>query len=624
MRIIQKTYFLLAIIIAAASINIFLLLTTARENESDSNAVISATDLKVMVERVNTLANSIARGNEADRQTLMDQLEGFEDTFDTLRNGGQLHGKPVAAVPDNLRVNYEKIGISWNSYKQHAQKIEVEPVFNLEVKNALAYVLEKNGELAVTTNKIVDELSELDRNYNKHKEIAMELEELAKSIGENTLRISIGEGENLRDEISKDRILFEANLRKLLQIPLTGLETGDLQIESDNLEPIPRENSAALRELDPLWEAIQLRLQTIESQPLLSKEFGSALNQLNNERSILLASTDDLVQAWRNLLDRKFSERALVVQGLLIADIGIFLMVIVSIRKSLNPLSALSIALSRVKEGIYGEQIKYGSKDEIGTLAETFNAMSMTIKEKEEDAKKIELAKDEFLAMITHELKTPLVPIQGYADILLGGHLGQLNKSQKERIEIIKSSSASLLSLISDLLDAQKLELGQLRITKREGNIKSTIEKTTESMTPQAFADKIELKHNVKGDIYAIYDVERITQVLANLIKNSLRAVQPKTGRVEIFAEDFPNEVKISVKDNGKGIPKEALDKIFRKFYQVDTSSTREKGGSGLGLSICKGIVETHGGKIWVESELGRGATFTFSIPKGNEAKSAI
>ncbi|HLA22890.1 MAG TPA: type IV pili methyl-accepting chemotaxis transducer N-terminal domain-containing protein, partial [Nitrosopumilaceae archaeon] len=231
MRIIQKTYFLLAIIIAAASINIFLLLTTARENESDSNAVISATDLKVMVERVNTLANSIARGNEADRQTLMDQLEGFEDTFDTLRNGGQLHGKPVAAVPDNLRVNYEKIGISWNSYKQHAQKIEVEPVFNLEVKNALAYVLEKNGELAVTTNKIVDELSELDRNYNKHKEIAMELEELAKSIGENTLRISIGEGENLRDEISKDRILFEANLRKLLQIPLTGLETGDLQIE---------------------------------------------------------------------------------------------------------------------------------------------------------------------------------------------------------------------------------------------------------------------------------------------------------------------------------------------------------------------------------------------------------
>src|SRR5574341_2177433 len=111
--------------------------------------------------------------------------------------------------------------------------------------------------------------------------------------------------------------------------------------------------------------------------------------------------------------------------------------------------------------------------------------MSLTIKEKEEEAKKIEISKDEFLAMITHELKTPLVPIQGYADILLRGHLGDLNKNQKERIEIIKSSSASLLSLISDLLDAQKLDLGQLRIKTKQENLKSTVEKTILSMSPQ-------------------------------------------------------------------------------------------------------------------------------------------
>ncbi|MEX1053383.1 MAG: ATP-binding protein, partial [Nitrosopumilaceae archaeon] len=122
--------------------------------------------------------------------------------------------------------------------------------------------------------------------------------------------------------------------------------------------------------------------------------------------------------------------------------------------------------------------------------------------------------------------------------------------------------------------------------------------------------------------IYALYDDERITQVLTNLIKNSLKAVQPKTGKVDVLLEDSQNDIKISVRDNGRGIPADAINKIFRKFYQVDTSTTREKGGSGLGLSISKGIIETHGCHISVESELGRGSTFSFTLPKSQ--KSAI
>ena len=622
MRIIHKTYFLLAVIIVAASINLFLLLETARENEADSNAVISATDLKATTERVAGLASSIASGNEEDRENLKKRVDSFDTTFDTLRKGGQLNGKPIAPVPDFLRGNFEKIGVSWNTYKQNAEKIQVEPVFNPEVKNSLRYILEKNGELIVTTDKVVRELSSLDRNYNRHKEIAMELEELAKSIGENTLRISIGEGKDLQAAVSKDRILFEADIRKLLQLPVTGLEIDGHQIDPETLEPIPRENSSALRDLDPLWEAIQLKLKVVESNSLLSKEFGTALSQLNTERNTLLSLTDQFVDEWRNLLDKKSSERALVVQALLVADIGVFIIVLLSIRRSLNPLGSLTLALSRIKEGVYGEKIEYKSKDEVGYLAETFNTMSTTIKQKEEEAKKIEIAKDEFLAMITHELKTPLVPIQGYADILLGGHLGQLNKSQKERIEIIKESSSSLLQLISDLLDAQKLDLGQLRIKAEVNNLKSTLEKTMVVMEPQAMADQIELTHNVKGDIFALYDDERITQVLTNLIKNAIKAVQPKIGKVEILVDESQNDIKISVRDNGKGIPMNAIDKIFKKFYQVDTSTTREKGGSGLGLSICKGIVEAHGGEIRVESELGRGSTFTFTVQKSQ--KSAI
>lgn len=284
----------------------------------------------------------------------------------------------------------------------------------------------------------------------------------------------------------------------------------------------------------------------------------------------------------------------------------------------------LTTAIGRIREGFYGEKIDYTSNDEIGDLAEAVNSMSSTIQKKEEEAKKIELAKDEFLAMITHELKTPLVPIQGYSDMLLGEHLGPLSKNQKDRLQVIRSSAASLLQLISDLLDAQKLELGQLRIKKSNNDLKETIETTIVSMQPQALADQIKLTHNLNHTIYASYDNERIIQVLTNLIKNSLKATLPNVGKIEISVEENPTEFVVSVKDNGKGIPDGVIDNVFKKFYQVDTSSTRESGGSGLGLSICKGIVEAHGGRIWVQSKINEGSVFSFTMPKSEFSKTPL
>ena len=312
-----------------------------------------------------------------------------------------------------------------------------------------------------------------------------------------------------------------------------------------------------------------------------------------------------------------------IVQGLLGADIVFLFVVLFSTTRSLNPLKSLSAALARIKEGKYGEEIKYESNDEIGSIMDAFNSMSKALQEKVEKAKQHEIARDEFLAMITHELKTPLVPISGYADMMLKGHMGPISESQRERLEIIKTSSSSLLALISDLLDAQKLALGQLKFRKLVNNVKTTVEKSVELMAPQAIVDKIELTHDAKDDIYTTYDDERIRQVVNNLIKNSIKAVQPEIGKVDVIVEDSPTEAKISIKDNGRGIPKEAQDKIFKKFYQVDASLTREKGGSGLGLSICKSIVEAHGGKIWFESDVGKGTTFSFTLPKIQETKSS-
>ena len=624
MKLTQKTYFLLAVIIGVSTVNFYLLIFTTQQNQDILHSISYASDLKVIVERISGTANSIASGNEGDRVALEQQISDFDITYARLGVGGNIDGLNVVAVPPELAPAYEKVGDAWTPYKEDAEKIKKETIFDSKVKDGLTYVLSKNGELVSLANGIENDLSPLDRNYNKQKIIALDMINLAKDIGEKTLLYSIGEGGNVTSLLKKDRILFDADLKKLEGLPLDNPEYAAYGVMPETLQEIPRQNSDSIRQIDPLWESISAKLVYIESNTLLSKDFGSALSQLNSQRNTLLNVTSNFVDQWNGIIDSQLHDKVLIVQLFVIADIVVFVVVILSIRKSLSPLETLTKAIGRIKEGVYGEKINYTAKDEIGELAETFNAMSSTIQKKEEETKKIEIAKDEFLAMVTHELKTPLVPIQGYSDILLGEHLGPLNTTQKERLRIISSSATTLLQLISDLLDAQKLELGQLRIKKEKYNLKETIEKTILGMQPQAIADDITLSYTPKKDVYAFYDDDRIKQVLNNLIKNSLKATSPKTGKVEVKLEEKDHEVVVSVTDNGKGIPSDAKDKIFKKFYQADTTSTREKGGSGLGLSICKGIVEAHGGTIWMQSDLSNGTTFSFSVPKAEANRTPI
>lgn len=246
----------------------------------------------------------------------------------------------------------------------------------------------------------------------------------------------------------------------------------------------------------------------------------------------------------------------------------------------------------------------------------SINRFAQKLDQANEELVRVDRAKEEFAAMLAHELKTPLVPIQGYVDILLSEHLGKINETQKNRLEIIKESASNMLRLISDILDVHKLELGQLKIVKNENNIRNTVEKSIDIMFPFASDRKIGLKNNVDDDLIASYDEKRIEQVITNLIKNGIKACKEEVGKIEINAEDSSIDITVSIKDNGIGIPDTEKDKVFRKFYQMDTSLTREKEGSGLGLAICKGIVETHGGKMWFESQEGKGTTFYFTIPK--------
>jgi signal transduction histidine kinase len=238
--------------------------------------------------------------------------------------------------------------------------------------------------------------------------------------------------------------------------------------------------------------------------------------------------------------------------------------------------------------------------------------------------KEMDAAKEEFAAMITHELKTPLVPIVGYSELLVDGTLGELTSAQKEKIQLMHNSAVSLSKLISDLLDIRKLEMGKMKFDVIEIPVRDIVEPVVDSFLPLAGAKQVALTCAIEvGDTnpepMLACDPKRLQQVLNNLLSNAIKFVPEKTGSIQVSATSKLGSVEFAVKDNGIGIPEDKQASLFRKFYQVDTSLRREVGGSGLGLAISKGIVEAHNGKIWFESKPGTGSTFYFSIPTGDK-----
>ena len=602
------------ILIFAAIINLVLFYQDRSSETDQSFSIIKVGDVKVGAESISGLVISVANGDNEDKEKLDQKILDVEEIIQSVKNGGKINERSIVKIPSELYSEYNDVSASWNNYKASVQNTEKISVFDPEATKAMNYLLEKNNELILATNQFTNDIKNLDRDYVRHKEISNDLLECAKIIGQQTLLISIGEDVNAQNELKEKRLKFEIGVRKLLQIPTLDLDVKSVGEKHETLIQIPRENSKALQKIDPLWESMQSKITILEERTLLSPEFNSAKNQMNSKKQILYGDIDEILEKWSRITLEHSSNEEGIVQIIIVADIVIFFIVVMIVRQSLSPLEMITRALSKVKDGVYAE-IQYSGKDEVGELVTNFNTMSNTIKEKEAEGKKNEIAKDEFLAMITHELKTPLVPIQGYADILLSEHLGKLTSKQKERISIIKSSSETLLSIISDLLDAQKLELGQLRMSKTITGIKDTINKAIENVKLEAEKNSIEIILNGEN-IQIEHDSERIAQVVSNLIKNSIIAIKSNEGKIEINIEDEPSDVTVSIKDNGVGIAKEKQKDLFKKFYQVDATLTRERGGSGLGLAISKGIIENHLGKIWVDSEINQGSTFSFKIPK--------
>lgn len=234
--------------------------------------------------------------------------------------------------------------------------------------------------------------------------------------------------------------------------------------------------------------------------------------------------------------------------------------------------------------------------------------------------RQIDELKDEFASMISHELTTPLFPIKFHAEMLKDPNIfGKLNKEQLNSINEIYENSVKLDKLISDILDVQKLEQMGLKFTKTNLRTDELMSKIYDNSKAMMESKSVKFENSTKDKITINSDPDRLEQVLSNLIKNAVDFVPENNGKIEICAKmDGDDHVKFYVKDNGIGIPKEKQGNLFKKFYQIDTSLKRRHRGSGLGLSICKGIIEGLGGKIWIESTEGLGTIAYFTIPKGD------
>ena len=229
--------------------------------------------------------------------------------------------------------------------------------------------------------------------------------------------------------------------------------------------------------------------------------------------------------------------------------------------------------------------------------------------------------KDEFLSMTSHELKTPLTPIIGWCGALKTPRiLGHLSPQQRAAVETIESNAVKLEKMISDMLDAQKLELNEMKFSIAEVQVDLLFNKIKKDFELLLKEKNIQFAIRAEtADMGLKSDESRILQVLSALLYNSIDFVPKIGGRIEVTAESRYNNVIFCVKDNGPGIPKDKQEFLFKKFYQVDTSLTRKHGGTGLGLAISKGIVTRLGGTIWVETEEGKGSNFYFSLPKNTK-----
>jgi len=334
-----------------------------------------------------------------------------------------------------------------------------------------------------------------------------------------------------------------------------------------------------------------------------------------------------LSEAFSPIYDSIVRSVGLLILGLLAAVAASLLLA----RGMTRPIQVLASGAARIGAGALEERIEVQTNDELESLAEAFNAMAAQLREsyvgleQKIDERTEELAqansllaavsqhKSEFLSRMSHELRTPLNAIIGFSDVLLSGSYGTLNEKQRDYLQDVLTSGQHLLLLINDILDISKVEAGRMELELTTFSLREALQSGVTIVRERATLHGMTLSVTCDEGLDMIQgDARKIRQVIFNLLANAVKFT-PDGGRVEVTARALDGEARVSVRDTGVGIAREEQTHLFEEFRQ--TTSARGREGTGLGLSLAKRLVDLHGGRIWVDSALGKGSTFTFTLP---------
>lgn len=302
----------------------------------------------------------------------------------------------------------------------------------------------------------------------------------------------------------------------------------------------------------------------------------------------------------------------IAIASVLVLAFVIGIAVIVSHRLA-RPIAEMAQTAEEIRSGNLQKRISVRTKDEFGTLAESLNAMVTKLSEDITKLRKLEQVRSEFLGNVSHELRTPIFAIQGMLETLLQGALDD-KEVCKDFVGRALANAQRLNTLLADLIEISRIESGDMKMSFRYFPLNEFLEQIVAEMYGATRNKGIQL--TLEGDRSAIDvlgDKERLKQVMVNLIDNAIKYTQPN-GRVIVSSGRMDGSVRISVSDTGVGIAQDHLPRIFERFYRVDRERSREAGGTGLGLAIVKHIVEAHGSTVEVQSEVGKGSTFSFML----------
>ncbi len=280
----------------------------------------------------------------------------------------------------------------------------------------------------------------------------------------------------------------------------------------------------------------------------------------------------------------------------------------------IRPIQQIDTRVAAIASGDFSGRVEVDNRDELGALGANVNQMNDELRRLYTELEAASQHKSEFLANMSHELRTPLNAIIGFSQVLHDEMVGPVNPKQAEYLDDIISSGNHLLLLINDVLDLSKVEAGQVELEVHPFSLREALERGVVMVRERATEEGVRVAFAADPEVDVVDgDERRIKQVIFNLLSNAVKFT-PAGGEVDVSATRVNGEVRVSVADTGPGIAPEDRDRIFEEFQQSETG-VGQREGTGLGLSLSKRFVELHGGRLWLESELGHGSTFTFALP---------